>query len=327
MAITIIRDREFSSSKQVLEGKAKQLRKAGLGKRPNKARQVSAEEEEILWKTGKFVSESPEALIQTMWWLLTQHFGLRGRQEHHGMRLDDFRILQADGGGLEFVEFAEGPTKTRQAGLSSKSRSFQPRMFETGGERCPVALFREFIRRRPSTLQQSGPFYLALKTNRHSEDEIWYKAQPMGVNKINFMMKDIIAGTTLETSEKRFSNHSARKTVVNKMKKANLERSAIAKVTGHRNLQSLDDYDEADEIEQRSLSWAISRRNDQGGETSASMSLSSTMIPLLPSSQSHNMKNCFSNCNVTFNIYNNKHKISPVINPRKRRLDSDSDTD
>ena len=111
------------------------------------------------------------------------------------------------------------------------------------------------------------------------------------------------------------------------MKKANLERSAIAKVTGHRNLQSLDDYDEADEIEQRSLSWAISRRNDQGGETSASMSLSSTKIPLLPSSQSHNMKNCFSNCNVTFNIYNNKHKISPVINPRKRRLDSDSDTD
>ena len=135
---SIIRDREFFSSKQVLEGKAKQLCKAGLGKRPNKARQVSAEEEEILWKTGKFGRESPEALVQTMWWLLTQHFGLRGRQEHHGMRLDDFRILKADGGSLEFVEFAEGPTKTRQAGLCSKSRSFQPRMFETGGERCPV---------------------------------------------------------------------------------------------------------------------------------------------------------------------------------------------
>jgi hypothetical protein len=57
------------------------------------------------------------------------------------------------------------------------------------------------------------------------------------------MMKCIIAGTTLETSEKRFSNHSARKTVVNK--KSNLERYAIAKVTGHRNIQSLDDYDEA----------------------------------------------------------------------------------
>ena len=65
----------------------------------------------------------------------------------------------------------------------------------------------------------------------------------MGENKINSMMKSIISGTSLETSEKRFSNHSARKTVVSKMKKANLERSAIAKVTGHRNIQSLDDYE------------------------------------------------------------------------------------
>ena len=81
----------------------------------------------------------------------TQHFGLRGRQDHHGKRLDDFRILKGDD-GLEFVEYPEGPTKTRQAGLNAKSRSFQPKMFQTGGERCPVALSREFIRQRPSTM-------------------------------------------------------------------------------------------------------------------------------------------------------------------------------
>ena len=76
--------------------------------------------------------------------------------------------------------------------------------------------------------------------------EVWYKVQPMGENKV----------TTLESSEKRFStgNHSSRKTLVSKMKKANLERSSIARVTIHRNIQSLDDYDEADEDEQRQLS-------------------------------------------------------------------------
>ena len=46
--LSIIRDREFSSSKQVLDGKAKQLRLGGRGKRPSKARQLSKEEEEIL---------------------------------------------------------------------------------------------------------------------------------------------------------------------------------------------------------------------------------------------------------------------------------------
>jgi len=35
---SIVRDREFHSSKQVLEGKDRQLRQSGMGKRPNKAR-------------------------------------------------------------------------------------------------------------------------------------------------------------------------------------------------------------------------------------------------------------------------------------------------
>ena len=51
--MSIVRDREFSSSEEVLEDKAKQLRLAGRDKRPNKARQVSEEEEEILWRSGK----------------------------------------------------------------------------------------------------------------------------------------------------------------------------------------------------------------------------------------------------------------------------------
>ena len=66
-------------------------------------------------------------------------------------------------------------------------------------------------------------------------------------------MKNIIFETTLESSEKRFSNYSVRRTLVTKMKKANLERLSIAKVTGHRNIQSLDDYKEADEHKQRQL--------------------------------------------------------------------------
>ena len=52
--LSIVRDREFSSSKEMLEDKAKQLRLAGRGeKRPNKARQVSEEEEEFLLRSGR----------------------------------------------------------------------------------------------------------------------------------------------------------------------------------------------------------------------------------------------------------------------------------
>ena len=53
---------------------------------------------------------------------------------------------------LEFVEFAEGPTKTRPGGLSAKPRQFQRKMFQTGEGKCPVALFRQYISRRPPNL-------------------------------------------------------------------------------------------------------------------------------------------------------------------------------
>ena len=104
-------------------------------------------------------------------------------------------------------------------------------MFQTGGERCPVALLRQYINRRRRNLRASRLFYLSIKYNSGPGDETWYKIQPMGENKTNSMMKNIISQTTLRSFEKQFTNHSACKTLVNKMKKANLERSSIAKTT------------------------------------------------------------------------------------------------
>ena len=58
-----------------------------------------------------------------MWRLLTQQVGHRGRQEHHGMILEDFRIMKGND-VHEFVEFAEEPTKTIRGGLNAKPRLF-----------------------------------------------------------------------------------------------------------------------------------------------------------------------------------------------------------
>ena len=98
----ILRDNEFLNSKKVLEGKAKNQRRDGLGKQPNKTKSLTEEEEKILWESGHLGGENPRSLANTMWWLLTQHFGLRGRQEHHEMRIEDFS-LHKDDNGIEFV--------------------------------------------------------------------------------------------------------------------------------------------------------------------------------------------------------------------------------
>ena len=55
---------------------------------------------------------------------------------------------------------------------------------EVGGERCPVALFKQFVSRQPQNLKMTGPFYLSIKTNRRPDDiYVWFKVQPMGENK------------------------------------------------------------------------------------------------------------------------------------------------
>ena len=55
----------------------KQRRLAGRGMCPNRARQLSEDEEDILWKSEKLRGKTPASLIHTMWWLLTQQFDLR----------------------------------------------------------------------------------------------------------------------------------------------------------------------------------------------------------------------------------------------------------
>ena len=155
---SILRDKEFMNSRKVLEGKARKLREQGKGKRPNRSKSLTKEEEEILWDNSQLGGKSPRSLINTMWWLMTQHFGLRGRQEHHQMKVEDF-LLERDDDGNEFLTFAEGLTKTRQGGLNVKPRLVKPKMFATGDEeRCPIKLFKLYLEKRPTEIKTSGPF-------------------------------------------------------------------------------------------------------------------------------------------------------------------------
>ena len=167
---SIIRDRDVYQSKLVLEGKVKHLRQQGKGKRPNEVNALTAKEEEMLqWTEKSLGNSSPRVLSQTMWWVLTQHFGLRGHQEHHSMEC-------VDDCGTEYIAFKEHPTKTRQGGLNTKCRSVLPKMFASGGTRCPVELFKQYLSRRPQELRDKAPFYLAEIEN--PKTNVWYKKQP-----------------------------------------------------------------------------------------------------------------------------------------------------
>ena len=254
---SLINSLEFSSSRAVLEAKAKQLRMNGYGKRKNRALPYNSAEEESFWSSGLLGDHDGVALTNVNFKNLSEHFGFRGRQDHYDAYVQDFEVawIQIQGGELaKCARFNENPTKTTRSGsLSAKHRKTPQEMWATDGRpRDPVRLFEEFLRRRPLEMRTSGPLYLAII--QRPKAEVWYAKSRMGEHKLGCIMKTL--AQTISIDGKKISNHSTRKAIVSKLKKAGQPRHKIIQITGHANETSLDDYDEIDE--RRTLSHIIS---------------------------------------------------------------------
>ena len=96
---------------------------------------------------------------------------------------------------------------------------------------------------------------------------MWFTTVPIGINSINTFLQKIVAAAGLNNTNKDFTNHSIRKTMVKKLKKAGVSPSEIMAITGIKNQQSLTDYDELDNDDhvrlRKILSYDKSKVNTQ----------------------------------------------------------------
>ena len=106
----------------MLESRRRDLKQKGLGNRPNVAHPLSKNDEEKLLETKQFGSETPQSLINTVWYFNAKLFGFRGVHESRQL------MLKAGENGEEFIEFDERETKTRTRN-STHLRAFAPKMF------------------------------------------------------------------------------------------------------------------------------------------------------------------------------------------------------
>ena len=75
---SLIKGDEFSRSKQTLESKQKNLKMQGKGNLPKRADAITDEEINTLYEKGCLGADTPSSLLNTMWFLNTLHFGIRG---------------------------------------------------------------------------------------------------------------------------------------------------------------------------------------------------------------------------------------------------------
>jgi len=103
-------------------------------------------------------------------------------------------------------------------------------------DRGPVHVYKMYKEKRPpSMLEPDSSSYLSVdyfKTETHTsvEGKNWFKAQPMGVNKLNNTMKDMTQAAGISGK----TNHCGRKNLVKKLQEAGVPPNQIIQITGHK---------------------------------------------------------------------------------------------
>ena len=70
-----------------------------------------------MWEKGVLGDSNPVSLNHTVFYVISQHFGTRGRQEHHQIQVKELKYVNnAVTGQTDYVEWVEGITKTRKFG-------------------------------------------------------------------------------------------------------------------------------------------------------------------------------------------------------------------
>lgn len=131
-----LKDREFEKCLRALQAKKVQLKKNGLGRKPQKCFEIDQNEEDQLFESNAFGSKTPQALQKTLFYYLGKMFGFRARDEARQLQFGDV-VLKLTSDGQKYLEFHERSTKTRDGSNLHNCRETTPKIFSmtTNSER------------------------------------------------------------------------------------------------------------------------------------------------------------------------------------------------
>ena len=81
------RERDYPRLHNAMDRHFRDLRASGIGAERKQASITTADDEKQMWAKGVLGSSSPKVLLQTIFFLNGKNFCLRGRKEHHTLRL------------------------------------------------------------------------------------------------------------------------------------------------------------------------------------------------------------------------------------------------
>ena len=84
----------FDRSRKVLKAKRKELKKMGMGNKPNATRPLEDEELQKLKQLGYFGTNTSESLQNLIWWCITTQFGYRARDANFVLVTLNYHLMK-----------------------------------------------------------------------------------------------------------------------------------------------------------------------------------------------------------------------------------------
>lgn len=336
---SLLNDKEFNEVQDILKKKQKkQLKSIGKGNKPNSADPITDELIEQFHSEGILGNKTPRALLNTVWMNNCVYFGMRPGKEQRDLCWGDLQ-LKTNTEGVRYVEFAiERQTKTRTGENPRNVREKKPKMYEKcdNPDRCPVLTYLAYKEQRPSEMMKDdSPFYLAVNlTELPRPGKCWFKASPLGVNSLRSMVKNMLESSQIQ-SDKKLVNHSTRKHLIQKLVDNNIPANEIVQITGHKNINSLNNYSAISDKKQQQISDILSGSNEASSSLAIQPSQRITTVDeiavsaVLPATSAASQP-VFHQCQIgTVNVFTNdgSHggEIQQSFTRKRRRVIIDSD--
>ena len=190
-----------------------------------------------------------------------------------------------DADGTEYLHFSERQSKTTSGADPRNVRPFKPKAFGTPD---PAVVFEIYSEKRPESMNEpdapfylgvnhttknsdkswfkanamgvmnepDAPFYLGVNHTTKNSDKSWFKANAMGVKKLNSLMNTMAEDPGLDNAH--LTNYSARKRTNQTLNDKYIPSSHIMQLSGHKNVQSINNYSYVSKEQQKSMSRILS---------------------------------------------------------------------
>ena len=184
----ILPSAEFADTREALKLKQRHLKSQGKGETPFKADPLNDNDINKLYETCQLGINSPTSLINTLWYLNTLYFGIKGGSEEQiQVCRGEIQLKHDYATKQDYLEYYERRTKTRTGNDLENTPVCPPRMyaFLEDRDQCPGATYMFYQSKRPDICGQDYLFYLAVVTDNEQPavNARWFLCAHIGKNR------------------------------------------------------------------------------------------------------------------------------------------------